>query len=243
MVVVVSQPEIEYNGNFSWMNDGDSPDGWDLSEDTLKLSAIDFSFHKSNDSLYHVSIVKYSCGRGEEDALNRAEKIQYSVASFDSVLDIGSGFAIHRSSKYRIQHVEVQIHIPAGKKIRFDRTVREKLHGIDIDWRVNRNRSRNRRNDYIRNAFYLQSDVDYTMDVNGELTDGTGEPARRRNDNGDYRYNQRSIEDKKNDSIELKRSQEEKKQEPGTGKQESMDDEESVAASSPSHGLSPMAWF
>ena len=90
MIVVASQPQLEYTGGFGWFNEG-SP-GWDLSSDTLRLSTVKFPEpQKSPDSLYHVIIRKYSYGRNMEEALNRAEKIQYSVSSNDSVLDLASG--------------------------------------------------------------------------------------------------------------------------------------------------------
>jgi phage shock protein PspC (stress-responsive transcriptional regulator) len=241
MIVVVSEPEIEYNGNFAWMNDNDdSPDGWDLTEDTLRLAAVDFSFYKSDDSMYHVNILKYSCGRNEGDAMNRAEKIQYSVSSMDSILDLGSGFAIHKSSKYRVQHVEVQIHIPVGKKIRFDRTVREKLHAMDIDWRSRRNWSRERKSSYYRNGYYLKSDTDYTMDANGELSDGSAKPAIK-NEDGGYRYKD-TVSHKQKENIEPKYLQKEPER-AATAKQESMDDKEPATSGSSSSGLSLMAWF
>ncbi len=260
MIVAVNEREIEYNGNFFWMNDDRGIEGWDLSEDTMKLSAVDFAFHKSTDSMYHVNLIRNSCGRNEQDALNRANKIQYSVSSMDSILDLGSGFAIHRSSKYRFQHVTIEIYIPVGKKIRFDQSVRDKLHGIDIDWRVNRNWYRNNRSGYVRNSFYLRSDIDYIMDNDGDLNeDASGKPAikKTKTNKENYRYDSDEEEQRKNDSIELQRSIEEKKQElkeledrknkkaeAATGKQEGMDDEDqSVASSRSSTGLSLLAWF
>jgi len=54
MIVAVSQPELEYTGSFGWMNDGGS--GWDLSPDTLSLSAVKISVNASLDSQYHVTV-------------------------------------------------------------------------------------------------------------------------------------------------------------------------------------------
>jgi phage shock protein PspC (stress-responsive transcriptional regulator) len=42
MIVVVSEPELDYNGRFRWINNNDE-EGWDLTPDTLKLSTIRFS--------------------------------------------------------------------------------------------------------------------------------------------------------------------------------------------------------
>ena len=54
MVVTVSEPELEYTGNFGWIND--EGEGWDLSSDTLKLSFVKFDIVKSYDSLYYVTV-------------------------------------------------------------------------------------------------------------------------------------------------------------------------------------------
>lgn len=88
LIVAVSQPELEYTGSFGWMNDGD--EGWDLSSDTLKLSTVKFNIEASTDSLYHVTLKRYSFGRTDEDASIRAGKIQYEVYSRDSVLDLAN---------------------------------------------------------------------------------------------------------------------------------------------------------
>ena len=60
--------------------------------DTLKLSTVRFDVQASADSSYHVVLKKYSYGKTEEDALSRAENIQYTISSKDSILDMGSGY-------------------------------------------------------------------------------------------------------------------------------------------------------
>src|SRR5436190_61325 len=89
MIIAVSQPELEYTGNFSWIND--DAQGWDLSGDTGRLSTVKFTFRLSNDSAYHVDLMKWSYGKSKEDAARRAERIQYYISSKDSVLDLGNG--------------------------------------------------------------------------------------------------------------------------------------------------------
>jgi phage shock protein PspC (stress-responsive transcriptional regulator) len=141
MIVVASQPELEYSSGFDWINDGRQ--GWDLSSDTLKLSTVTFPEpQKSLDSLYHVIIRKYSYGRSIEEARGRAERIQYTASSKDSVLDLASGYAIDKDSKFRLQQVEIEIQIPVGKKIRFDESVTEKLN--PVNFRIRRTYRRKR---------------------------------------------------------------------------------------------------
>ncbi len=205
MIVAVTAPELEYTGSYGWIND--DSEGWDLSTDSLKLSWVRFSIDKSVDDQYHVTIRKHGNGRTEEEALLRASKIQYSVNSYDNILDLANGFAVDKDSKYRGQNVEIEIQVPVGKKIRFDRTVREKLNADGPRIKT----SRNRRvvdlqwDDYGR--YYFKSEVDYTMDSEGNLRDEDGRILNR--------YTGRSYESRRNrvepDSAEIRRQVEEQK--------------------------------
>ena len=205
MIVAVSQPELEYSGTFGWMNDGEN--GWDISRDTLKIAAVKFKVKASTDDQYRVIMKKYSFGRTNEEATARAEKIQYTVISKDSVLDLENGYAIEKQSKFRVQNVEIEIMVPVGKKLRFDESVHRKLNSLDI--KVKRSYRRNRISGIEftneERSFRYSPGVDYVMGINGELINpnGTTEPTVPGND---YRYDN-------NDSINLEKSIEKKKQE------------------------------
>jgi hypothetical protein len=86
------------------------------------MSNIKIRIEQSQDSSYHVEIKKYSHGRTIAEAEARAQKIGFNAAYKDSVLDLGSGIAIDRDSKFRAQQVIVVIEVPVNKKIRFDET-------------------------------------------------------------------------------------------------------------------------
>jgi len=186
MIVAVSQPELEYTGGFGWMNEGS--EGWDLSEDTIRIAAVDFNVRASADDQYRVTLKRYGFGRTEEDALERAGRIRYDVVSRDSVLDLGNGYTVDKESKFRGQYVELDIQVPVGKKIRFDESVRQKLNNVDVKVRRDYRRNRNfdiRINEEER-SFHYRSGIDYVMDVDGTLKDpgghATGEPGT------EYRY-------------------------------------------------------
>ncbi|HEX6193396.1 MAG TPA: PspC domain-containing protein [Chitinophagaceae bacterium] len=209
MIVMVSQPPLEYNGRYGWMND--DWEGWDISDDTLRLSTIGFRFDKSVDSNYHVTIRKYSMGSSDEDAIARAEKIQYSVSYMDSVLDLSNGYAIDKGSKFRGQQVEVEILIPVGKRIRFDESVNDKLNPTDV--KIKRRVRRNGgvtveiNDDYWRQ---FRPGVDYIMGADGLLKDSEG----RLPSYDDYRYEEhdsirtrKAIEQKEREIQELKDKQ------------------------------------
>jgi hypothetical protein len=112
--------------------------------------------------------------------LNRADKIQYAAYSKDSVLDIANGYAIDKGSKFRFQQVEIEIQVPIGKKIRFDRSIPEKLNPSNFEIRK-RYRSRTTINghvikDYSYNDDYFRfiPNVDYVMGIDGSLRDPAG---------------------------------------------------------------------
>jgi phage shock protein PspC (stress-responsive transcriptional regulator) len=191
MVVAVSQPELEYNGNFGWLNDGGY--GWNLSSDSLSLSGVKITVNPSpaGDPQYHVTLKKYSAGSSKENAYNRASKIQYNISSIDSVLDLGNGYSVDKDSKFRGQNVEIEILVPIGKKIRFDESVKEKLNMVNV--RIKRSYRRNRVSGFEINtddrAFNYRTGVDYIMGIDGILKDPAGNPAVKPVNN-DYRYNE-----------------------------------------------------
>ena len=187
LIVAVSEPELEYTGRFDWIND--EGEGWDLTNDTLKLSTVKFNIRASTDSLYRVNLKRYSFGKTEEEAMRRAEKISYEVYSRDSVLDLANGYAVDKDSKFRGQQVEIEIFVPVGKKIRFDESVNNKLNPANI--RIKRSYRRNRVVDIdVEDDYWhrFRSGVDYVMGIDGSLKEVSGTGVIR---SGDYRYDER----------------------------------------------------
>lgn len=200
MIVAVSQPELQYSGTFGWIDDDAT--GWDLARDSMRLSNISFDTKASPDSFYHVTIRKYAFGSSDDEAIERAQAIKYSVISRDSVLDLGNGYAIFKENKFRGQHVEIEIMIPVGKKIRFDESIRSKLN--PADFRVRRSyRSRNGIDiHYDRDySFRFRTGVDYTMGIDGRLT-SDGKAVEEKG----YRYDQ---QDSNQINIEIERRKQE----------------------------------
>lgn len=165
MILAVSGPAIRSHYDFMF-TDIDNR-GWDFTDDSLKLANVHLEFDRSNDSNYHVSIIRQSRGKDFNHAKELAEKIQFHVSSHDSTLDLGSHYAIARSDKFRGQNVIVLIQVPVGKKIRFHASVAEKLSPHRFEMRRHRRAvSLRYRNHYI---FGYRTDIDYTMDATGKL--------------------------------------------------------------------------
>lgn len=221
MVVLVSEPPLEYSGNFGWIDE--DAEGWDLSGDTGRLSTVKFHIVKSPDSAYHVILRKHSYGKTIDDAQRRAEKIQYRVTSRDSVLDLGNGYTIDKESKFRGQQAEVEIQVPAGKKIRFDPTIPEKLN--PANFKIKRSyRHRTTINgrtvwnyDYEDGYFRFRTDIDYIMGIDGKLKDPAGRTVNNRDyyryddrvNSGDTSVIRQQIEEEKLRQQEIERQQKE----------------------------------
>jgi phage shock protein PspC (stress-responsive transcriptional regulator) len=190
LVVTVSQPELEYTGNYGWI-DGDIR-GWDFTDDSMRLANVWFDVSASPDSLYHVIVRRTANGRTEEEAKLRAAEFTYNAIQQDSLLDLPSSYSIGKSSKFRIQQVGVLIQIPKGKKIRFDASVTDKLNigRVTVNRRNRRNMGISVDNDY---EFAFFTGVDYTMGIDGKLLQDGVKAAEvnspRRNNTSDYRYN------------------------------------------------------
>ncbi|MFT3902708.1 MAG: PspC domain-containing protein [Niabella sp.] len=191
LLLKVSQPQLEYESNYGWMFNDNHVNGININRDSLKIGMVGISFEKSADSLFHVILIKDALGRTDEDALARAQKIQYTVISADSVLDLPNGFSIDKNSKYRVQQVKLIVQVPVGKKIKIDASVKEKLQIGNI--RFN-NRHRNvswESDDRYYGLYRYRSDVPYTMDSTGRLVSDDDIPEIISSDKADstYRWN------------------------------------------------------
>jgi len=171
LIVNVNEPEIRYSSGFGWMRHDNT--GWDISDDTLKYNNVKLRFDKSEDSLYHVTMSKYSFGSSVKDAQSRAQRTLFNVSDQDSVLNMGSGLSIDRFSKFRGQGVIMEIQIPVGKKIRFDESL---IHAYNpwVVRRADREYRRWGRNTYNMDwddddYFDWDADVDYIMTTEGKL--------------------------------------------------------------------------
>lgn len=186
MIVSVSKPELEYTGSFGWIND--KSNGWDLSDDTLKIAAVKFNVKASADDSFHVQLIRHSFGKTISGAAERASRIRFDMIYRDSIIDIDNGYAIGKDSKFRGQYVEIEILVPIGKKIRFDESVRRKLNSINV--KVKRSLRRDRAIGVVfddeADNFHYVAGVDYTMGPGGELTGPEGERISSPENN--YRY-------------------------------------------------------
>ena len=221
MIVRVFEPAVQYSGSFGWIQfDGDD-EGWDITEDSLRMANIKVRIEKSLDTNYYVTVSRYSAGRNRAEAAKRASAIHYNTSVQDSILNLGSGLTVEKFDKFRLQRIIVNIKVPVGKKIRFDESV-DRLHPYNV--RIYR-RNRWNRNDYDidwdwDNYFAYNTNVDYVMGGDGELYDpnapkNSSQPSDNTPQDGGYRYNpaneNKSLEQREKElKQELKQIEEQK---------------------------------
>ncbi len=176
LILNVNEPEIRYSGGIWWIREDNT--GWDITSDSLKYNNVKLRMEKSDDSLYRVTVYKYSFGKNIDDARERAEKIIFNTTSMDSVLHISSGLGIDKFSKFRGQGVIMEVHIPVGKQIRFNESVRDAYNPWVVRSFRNRGGSWERRNRYeidwnYDEYFRWSPDTDYTMTTEGKLVESS----------------------------------------------------------------------
>jgi phage shock protein PspC (stress-responsive transcriptional regulator) len=71
----------------------------------------------SQDEAYHIEIKKSSRGPSHHKAAQLADRITYPWSLKDSTLTLASGFRVDKKTPYRIQQLNISIHIPKGKYI------------------------------------------------------------------------------------------------------------------------------
>ena len=173
LLVRVSEPEIRQIDNIWWLHTGGN--GLDISEDTMRYNNVKIRVIKSDDSNYHVKTYKYSAGKSVADAEHRAKRIHFNIGVADSILNLGSGLAIDRTSKFRGQGIIVEILVPVGRKIHFDESINYAydpwvIRKYDRNWGRGWRQYNNYKADwdYDENVDWNSTD-DYIMNENGEL--------------------------------------------------------------------------
>jgi phage shock protein PspC (stress-responsive transcriptional regulator) len=156
LTVKVTEPEVIYGDELPWVHIDDN--GFDITRDTLKFANIKIVIDKSDDSLYHTFIKKYSRGKNKKDAEERAQKTQFNFSQIGDVLDLGSHLSLSKNEKFRGQQIIVKIQVPEGRKIQFDKTIDNKLHPFNV--MVTERRENGRR------AYYRSKNVSFDDDYN-----------------------------------------------------------------------------
>jgi hypothetical protein len=72
---------------------------------------------------FRITVIKTATGRSRNIAEENAARIQYTGVQKDSILLMDKGIAINKTDKFRNQRVILTIYVPAGKRIKVDKSI------------------------------------------------------------------------------------------------------------------------
>ena len=144
-----------------------------IQEDTAFVNNIDVRIVKSTNDSFRVTVIKTATGRSRNIAEENAARIQYSGVQKDSILQMDKGIGINKTDKFRNQRVVMTIYVPAGKRIKIDKS---------ISWFNDVHFGDNRDNgdwyyDSDSDAQDWNTGVEYKMGADGQLYTLKGVPA------------------------------------------------------------------
>lgn len=196
-----------------------------LNGDSVLLRTVRVNVLKSDDSAYHVQLIKLSHGSSGPKARQLASDIRFPVSQTDSILSLPEGFTITPGEKFRNQQVLVEIYVPVGKRILLGPGVKD-YNWFNIDPR-RRHITWSDHNYHYEwdedidegNSYSWNSNVEYVMTQDGlirtdrktydndEDNPGNTTPKGSKHNNGGYRYKGPVNPEKKaSDSTPVKRT-------------------------------------
>ena len=133
LIIRNSRPINRYDDTDWWFDVdlGRNSPFYSLNDDSVLLTTVSVKLLKSDDSNYHVNLIKISRGSSGSNARELASQIQFQVRQSDSTLNLPQGFSIDRGQKFRNQQVRVEIAVPVGKRILVNSSV-EDYHWFNI---------------------------------------------------------------------------------------------------------------
>jgi len=95
----------------------------------------------ANDESMSIELKKRATGRSRSDASRKAQEIIYNYSVSGDTIKIDEYFTIPAGSKWSVNEVKLELYIPVGTTLHFDKTTREMFsrrfdgdnHGWDYD--------------------------------------------------------------------------------------------------------------
>jgi phage shock protein PspC (stress-responsive transcriptional regulator) len=195
--------------SYSWLRSS----GFGVTNDSMFIDEVVVKVLQSEDSLYHVQMVKVGSGANDEIATRNAEAVNYSLSQNDTVLTLPRYFSIAKGNKWRYQQIAIVVRVPNGKQISFDRNM-YRISNRNIDLDIN---NRNDENDRERelgwdNEQVWQSNRTYTMtagrldskeDKNDELKKARIQEVKDEEEKNNYNEPNYRYNDRNKDTIKI----------------------------------------
>ncbi|HTI91268.1 MAG TPA: PspC domain-containing protein [Puia sp.] len=134
LIIRTTEAVNRYNDTDWWSDIDFGKHGpfYSLNEDSFLLTTVRVRVLKSEDSGFHVQLIKISRGSSAAKAREIANRIEFPIRQTDSVLNLPQGFAITGNQKFRNQQVLVEVAVPIGKRILINRSI-EDYHWFNIN--------------------------------------------------------------------------------------------------------------
>ncbi len=101
--------------------------GWNVTPEAMLIGNVWIATEASPDSLFHLFVTRQSRGRNRTQARQLAQAVNYPITSTGSQIDLPASYNITRQQGFRGQMVRLRIQVPAGREVRFDPSVHQKL--------------------------------------------------------------------------------------------------------------------
>ncbi len=101
---------------------------YNVNEDSLLFNKISINVMESSDSLFHIKTVFVSKGKNLKSIKNEQKTFCYDIIQRDSLILFPEFFATPASIGFRDQHMNIEVAVPAGKKVVFDGDLAEYQH-------------------------------------------------------------------------------------------------------------------
>tara|TARA_B110000037_G_scaffold222010_1_gene295084 strand:+ start:10424 stop:12130 length:1707 start_codon:yes stop_codon:yes gene_type:complete len=107
----------KFNGHF----DSNDHDGvFRLTEDKVYLGFTHFTIEESLTDSFVLEVMKSARGDNFEEASERADKINFTLTQFDSILNIDPLYWFDKNANWRLQQVKFTLYVPEGKSVYLD---------------------------------------------------------------------------------------------------------------------------
>lgn len=170
-----------------------------FSKDSLQSSWIYLKRTQSPDSSFHLLIVKKSFGPDNVTAQRYAREISYNVSQQDSVLYLDGYYSVLKGSKFRGQHITLELQVPVGATTFINEEVYEQFnrHGRNTRIRVSKNgRSR---------EWYYDEDSNWEAGVNQTMTKDGAEPQKKNRSRAEIEQELRELDEEQQEDVKQRK--------------------------------------